>query len=293
MGTATPTIDRRPSDRLRWGAALWERRSSPPAPRTLSREHKRPMEAQVAFSSGGGHIFGVLHVPERTPAPGLLMNHGFTGSKSEAHRLFIHTARDLCAHGLAVLRFDFRGSGDSGGEFRDMTIEREIADAHAAFNFLADRPEVDPQRLGVLGLSLGGCVSACLAGRESRVKALVLWAALAHPGRIFDRRSADFGEADWVDMDGWGLGRAFVEEARHLQPLEEVKAYRGPCLIVHGVEDQSVPISDAEDYSATLGDRSRLHRVPGSDHTFSSFPWTREAVGQSRAFLLQALGLQE
>jgi len=249
------------------------------------------MESQVAFTVGEEHIFGVLHAPERRPAAGIIMCHGFTGHKAETHRLFVRTARDLCAHGLAVLRFDFRGSGDSGGEFRDMTISREIEDAQAAFSFLAGRPEVDAARLGVLGLSLGGCVAACLAGREPRVKALVLWAALCHPQRIFDRRFAEFGEAQWVDMNGWGLGRAFIENAREVKPLAEVKNYSGRSLAVHGTKDESVPPSDAADYKAAFGERCRLHYIEGSDHTFSSFPWMEEAIGESRQFLREVLGV--
>ncbi len=83
------------------------------------------MEVYTSFASAGETVAAVLHVPESTPAPGVIMCHGFTGHKAETHRLFVHTARDFAAHGLAVLRFDFRGSGDSAGDFRDMTITRE------------------------------------------------------------------------------------------------------------------------------------------------------------------------
>ncbi len=188
-----------------------------------------------------------------------------------------------------MLRFDFRGSGDSAGEFSDMTIHREIADAQAAFDFLAARPEVDPRRLAILGLSLGGLVSACLSGQEPRLKALVLWAALAHPIRTFDRLLPSFGDEPWVDFSGWGLGRGFLESAREIDPLACVQKYAGPAMIVHGTEDAAVVASDAADFQATMGDRSQVHYIEGSDHTFSSRPWTEEAVGVSRGFLLQAL----
>lgn len=245
-------------------------------------------EIQVAFDVQGERVFGVLHLPEQTPAPGIVMCHGFTGHKAETHRLFVTAARDFCAHGLAVLRFDFRGSGDSAGEFRDMTIAREIEDAQAAVKFLAARAEVDAARIGALGLSLGGCVAACLSGREP-LKALVLWAAVAHPQRIFDRRFPEFGDQDWLDMQGWGLGRAFVENAREIHPLEAVKKHAGPALIVHGTKDESVPPSDARDYGEVFGARGRVHYVEEADHTFSSFPWKGEAIAVSRQFFLETL----
>ena len=228
-------------------------------------------ETQVTFNVQGEAVFGVLHMPGTIPAPGIVMCHGFTGHKAETHRLFVTTARDLCAHGLVVLRFDFRGSGDSEGEFRDMTIAREIEDAQAAVRFLSNRVEVDAERVGALGLSLGGCVAACLSGRE-KLQALVLWAAVARPGRIFERRFPDFGEADWVDMNGWGLGRAFVEGSRDIHPLEEITRHAGPVLIVHGTKDESVPSSDAQDYCDAVGARGRLVYLEESDHTFSIFP---------------------
>jgi uncharacterized protein len=247
-------------------------------------------EVQAQFASQGQAIFGVLHTPEATPAPGLIMCHGFTGDKSESHRLFVNAARDFAAHGLAVLRFDFRGSGDSAGEFRDMTIATEIDDAQAALDFLASRPEVDPSRLGVLGLSLGGCVAACLAGREpERVKALVLWAAVAHTKETFARVLPPFEGAEVLDLSGWGLGRAFLDDARRRRPLEEVARYPGEALIVHGGEDQTVPVSDAQDYQEVVGARSRVVIVGGADHTFSHFDWKGQAIAASRDFLMAKL----
>jgi dienelactone hydrolase len=250
------------------------------------------MEVQVSFASGGETVFGVLHLPARSPAPGLIMCHGFTGHKAEAHRLFVAAARDFAKHGLVVLRFDFRGSGDSAGEFRDMTVSREIADAEAALGYLASRPEVDPQRLGVVGLSLGGCVAACLAGRDPRVKALALWAATAHPERSLGRLAPEFGDHQVLDLQGWGLGRGFVEDLSNIHPLDDARRYRGPSLVVHGERDETVPASDASDYEHALGGPKRAHIVKGADHVFSSLPWQAEAIEVSRHFLVEALGVE-
>ena len=248
------------------------------------------MEIQVSFSLDEQEIFGVLHLPERTPAPGVIMCHGFTGHKAEAHRLFVAAARDFCAHGLAALRFDFRGSGDSAGEFQEMTVSREVADAGAALDFLASVPEVNGRKVAVLGLSLGGCVAACLAGRDERVRALVLWAPVAHPRELFDKLILDFGGNDVLDMGGWGLGRAFLEDLQHLDPLQEGQRYAGPSLVVHGTGDEAVPPSHGSDYRVALGGRCRVHWVQGSDHVFSSLAWKQEAIAVSRDFLCQALG---
>jgi len=247
------------------------------------------MELPLAFASDGEQIIAVLHVPEHRPAPGIIMCHGFTGNKAESHRIFVNMARELRDHGIAALRFDFRGSGDSAGEFREMTVSREIADAQAAFDLLASRSEVDASRLGVLGLSLGGCVAACLAGQEPRVKALALWSASAHPERIGQRVAADFGDKDVIDYQGWGLGRGFVDDVPNARPLERARGYQGPSLVVHGTADESVPVSDAREFSDVLGEQCRLHTIQGASHVFNSLAWKSEAIRVTREFFVEAL----
>ncbi len=247
------------------------------------------METQVSFASEGEQVFGVLHLPDAACPAGIIMCHGFTGHKAEAHRLFVDAARDFARHAIAVLRFDFRGSGDSAGEFRDMTVSREIEDARAALGYIASRTEVDSTRLGVLGLSLGGCVGACLAGTDERVRALVLWAAVAHPERIRDRFETAVGNSGVLDMEGWELGRPFLNELPEIQPLRDVAHYEGPSLVVHGTADESVPASDASDYRIALGERCRVHMVNGADHVFSSLSYKSEVVATSREFLMESL----
>jgi len=248
------------------------------------------MEVQVSFTSQDQMIAGMLHLPDQPKAPGIIMCHGFTGHKSEAHRLFVSAARDFCDYGIAVLRFDFRGSGDSAGEFRDMTISGEIADAGAALSYLISRPEVAGDRVGVLGLSLGGCVAACLAGRDKRVRALVLWAATAHPERIGEWLAPDIGSANVLDFSGWGLGRGFIEDAPNVRPLADAARYTGPALVVHGEKDQAVPVADARDYEEALGGAKTVHVIAEADHVFSSLQWTADAVSVSREFLLRTFG---
>ena len=96
------------------------------------------METPVTFDCKGQQIVGMLHLPEgRGRVPAALLMHGFTGTKVESHRLFVKISRALAEHGIASLRFDYRGSGDSAGDFEEMTIRSEIADALEAVRFLA------------------------------------------------------------------------------------------------------------------------------------------------------------
>ena len=91
--------------------------------------------------------------------------------------MFVKAARDFARNGLAALRFDFRGIGDSEGHFVDMTTAGEISDAIAALDFLSVQSEMSEERMGLLGLSYGAIVAACTVDLDARVKALVLWSA--------------------------------------------------------------------------------------------------------------------
>ena len=115
------------------------------------------MQRAHGFANEGQQIAGTLHLPNGVgPHPGVLLCHGFTGMRLEAHFLFVKMSRALERAGFASLRFDFRGSGESEGEFREMTVETEVSDALKAVDVFCEVPEVDGGRIGVIGLSLGG-----------------------------------------------------------------------------------------------------------------------------------------
>src|SRR2546425_3695217 len=106
------------------------------------------METPIVFDCRGQQIVGMLHLPEgKGRFPAALLLHGFTGTKTEAHRMFVKLARALADHGIASLRFDYRGSGDSAGTFEDMTIRSEVADSIEAIRFLARHRRLNSRRL--------------------------------------------------------------------------------------------------------------------------------------------------
>ncbi len=258
------------------------------------------MEKPVTFENNGQQLVGILHVPDEPhrgeKIPAIIMFHGFTGNRTEAHRLFAQVARNLCNAGFVVLRFDFRGSGDSQGEFEDMTVPGEVSDAEKSLDFIRDQSWVDEKRIGVIGLSLGGRVAAILASEDKRVKFVVLLSPALGPLRekfispmgeeALERLRS--GEAVRVS-NGWYLKKSFFDTLDDPIPLNVMNMIKAPVLIVHGDNDQVVPIETSKkgyEIIKNLKERNDLYIVKGGDHTFSEREHTLEVIKKTREWLL-------
>ena len=245
------------------------------------------------FEVNGERIAASIHIPDQTPAPGVVMCHGFTGHRGEAHFLFVKTARALCSAGYNVLRFDFRGSGDSEGRFRDMTISTEIEDALEALQVMRAEPTVDADRVALIGLSLGGLVAACTAARDGNVRALVLWSAVADMEELITNRwqmPTDPDGPEYFEHGAFEIGAEFLRDTVRVKPLQEIANFEGPVLVVHGDEDGSVPLEHAHRYiDAVPSDDARLYVVEGGDHTFSTVALEKEVIAETERFLQDRL----
>ena len=143
--------------------------------RTTQQYEVRPMQEKLSFRSDGLKLSAVLHVPEaRRPGqrlPAFIVLHGFVGSKDESHAEI--QARMLEEMGYVALRFDFRSCGESEGERAQVRCFDQVADAKNALTFLAEREEVDPTRIGVVGHSFGAAVSVYAAGVDDRFACVI------------------------------------------------------------------------------------------------------------------------
>jgi len=263
---------------------------------------KSRTEQLVEFRNRRGKwLRGMVHRPESVHsrrAPGVVFFHGFTGDRMESHWLFIKCSRALARAGIASLRFDFYGSGESEGEFREATLRSEINDAVAAVDFFRRQKGIDPDRVGLCGLSLGGCIAACIGARV-KAAAVVLWSAVAHPAVLksimlgLTRPVA--GASGLVEYDAREISTGFLDGAARLDPVRLLARYRGPTLILHPGKDEHVPLSHADDlYQASCAQVREKVIVPGADHTFTSLAWEREVITRSvdwfRKYLEPALG---
>jgi hypothetical protein len=187
------------------------------------------VEETLQFTSDGLQLSGVLHLPpdyrpgERRPT--FLVLHGFGGTKDGEGSIW--PADQLAKWGYAALRFDFRGCGDSEGEHGRIICLDQVADTRNAVTYLRGRPEVDGDRIGLIGSSFGAAVAIYTGGVDQRVAAVISQGGWGDGERKF--RGQHAGPEAW---------------ARFTNMLEEGKRHRertGESLMVPRFDIVPIP----------------------------------------------------
>ena len=155
-------------------------------------EPKKPYpykEEEVEFENGAGgfKLAGTLTQPDSGGpfAAVVLISGSGPQNRDEqvfGHRPFLVLADYLTRQGIAVLRYDDRGVGKSGGDSKTATTLDLATDARAAFEYLKTRKEIDPKRIGLLGHSEGGVIAPIVANEAPDVAFVVLMAGTGVPG---------------------------------------------------------------------------------------------------------------
>ncbi|MEA1912147.1 MAG: alpha/beta fold hydrolase [Spirochaetota bacterium] len=251
------------------------------------------MEKYVELSTEKGILRGMLHLPDEAHGkkyPGVILFHGFSGNRMEPGFMFVRFGRLLADNGIASIRFDFLGSGESDGSFTDMTFSSEAEQASAIMDYFKSIDEIDENNIIILGLSMGGAIAGYIAGsRPSDIEGLVLWAPAGEMRLFIEQREKQIESGEitenLMDIGGLLLGEGFVDDVRSINILEKTAGYRGKVLIVHGTGDTVVPVAVSEGYQKLFGERAKLVLVDGADHTFQGIPWIEELFTESLKFI--------
>lgn len=232
---------------------------------------------------GGDILAGSLTYPKQAlgkiPAVVLITGsspHDRDNSSPEAprraYRPFRQIADRLSSNGIAVLRMDDRGVGESvGGDIRDMSTDERAKDIEECIGYLRGRPEIDGSRIGLIGLSEGVSISHMIAAHDARIKALVLLSGIGSPGKEILDYQIQQGVLTQDELI------RFLREDKNTRflydydPLGTVGRIRQPVLIIHGNKDSYVPYGDALKLEETLkrsGNSDVTVRIlEGYDHT--------------------------
>jgi len=208
---------------------------------------------KVFFKSEGQKLSGVLHLPEKKNPPCVIASHGLLSSKDSEK--YIVLGNRLSQEGIAMLRFDFRGIGESEGRMEDDTISRRIVDLGSAIDFIRTRQNLG-NRIGLLGSSLGGYVSLIRASMDKDIKAVVIWAT---PFHLDDLKSNKGTEGHPLPEETF-----FEDLPKHrLLPLLSKVSN---CMVIHGEKDELVPVDQAWEIFDGLGAPKEIHIIEGADH---------------------------
>ena len=227
---------------------------------------------QFTVELDGAPVRGELHMPEPTegaPPPGTVMFcAGLPAVGPEMGELYAQLTKTLVEAGLAVATMT---EGSMTTPQARLAVEL-VDDAAAIFHGLSVRDELDPDRIGILGHSLGGITAACLAKRTDRIHRICLLA----PITIHEVSSRLNGETDdqlAARLGGDRVPPGFFDGLDSLRPTENLAAYDRPTLIMHGAADRIAQpdLSMAyRDAVATAGHQVEHVLVGLGDHVFAN-----------------------
>ena len=230
----------------------------------------------VVIDGDHGKLQAVIHKPtlkqgERVPM--VVLCHGFMGNMQSG--LLIKIAELLQAQGIASIRFDFNGHGQSEGRFQDMTVPNEIVDAKKVIDYVRALRYVSS--VAISGHSQGGVVAAMTAGElgGDKIKAVALLAPAAVlrddaiRGSTMGATYDPFNLGEYVELfRGLKLGAEYIRTAFSLPIYETSAGYNGPALIIHGTGDRVVPYTYGERFHQ-IWPKSKLQIIDRADHGFS------------------------
>ncbi len=232
-----------------------------------------PSMERARVPVGDGVVALVLHVPGGTvPVPLVVACHGLAASKDSDKYLLM--ADELPRAGLALVRFDFRGCGESSGVEDETTVGTRIADAEAVIERLRSHPALDG-RVGLLGSSLGGFVALHVAARRTDAPPVVTWNAPADLATLPD------------DGPRPGLGAPFFAEVasgRHVSAPAVAKH-----LVVQAELDDVVPPAHGGILRRRALPPSELVVIPGADHRLTEIAHRRVALARSLDWFVRFL----
>ena len=229
-----------------------------------------PEQPICFYNRRGDRLAGILHLPVDVGSQAVVLCHGMDSHK-ESEKL-VKLGRQLAQRGIAALRFDFSYVGESSGKYEELTCRGEVEDLAAAYDLLKLRGF---ERIALFGSSLGGTVALLFAGREPALKAVATLAAPLHPERLPQRLLPGQEIAAWRQRgygiyNGRRLNTTLFDDFETLDMPKQVEAINCPVLILHGDQDEIVPVEEAQELHDRLPGPKRITILAGADHRLSN-----------------------
>lgn len=230
---------------------------------------------RVRFPALAGHpLAGIIEWPRDKIRAHAIFTHCFTCTKDL--KAIVRVSRHLAHRGVAVLRFDFTGLGESGGNFVDTTFYDNVADVQAAYQYMQDH-YAPPDLL--VGHSLGGAAILATAAKFDQVRLVATIAApsttqhLAATLTRMDPSIEHVGHGE-VEIGGrrYPITKDMIEVLRHFDLPRFIREYRKPLTIFFSPQDETLPFEHALDMLTWSGGPARLINLRNANHLLTNHP---------------------
>lgn len=209
--------------------------------------------------------------------PCVVMCHGYGSNRHEAGNAYDLLAPLLAEKGIATIRYDYKGCGDSEEGFIDFTFPDSIEEAMLCYEYMTARSDINSMAMGIMGWSMGGGVALLTAGTYDMFDSVLTWAGVCYDGSISEAeyeaaQSQGYYEATFDWRDPLRQSAAYYESLMALDVEAAAANINAPILAINGTEDTTVPPETAERIiQASSNEHSEVYLLEGADHTFNIF----------------------
>ena len=238
----------------------------------------------IIFRNKGQEIFGILHMPKaKKKVPLVVLCHGWSGNHLGTwNAFFARAGQELAKQGFAVLCFDFRGSGNSAGQFENQTITSMLSDLKVVIDQTIKRQGIDKTRIALVGHSQGAYVALFHAVKDKRVKILIFWM-----GRLSDYK--DFASKVEIEeakrrgfLPSWEgyivRYNTYVKDTFKYHSETVLRRLKLPIGFLYGEADTIVPIAEGERARKLSKGKTEMKILKDLTHDFTGKPGIQKEV---------------
>ncbi|GHU24284.1 hypothetical protein FACS1894172_10390 [Spirochaetia bacterium] len=244
-------------------------------------------EEKIFITQGAYQIPAIVTLPVGANGQkfsAVVMLHGYASDKDEAGGGYKICAPELAKQGIASIRIDFFGTGESTVDYLEYDLDSAVANTDCAFDYLKTLKTVDATRIGVMGWSMGGTVALLAAGKNTAYKSVLTWAGATDlNGAVFTPAAYEiavkngFYEATFDWRTPLNILLKAFEIARDTDVLAIFSKSEAPVFALAGTLDDTVLPENAAKIAATSKNpKSKSFLIEGADHTFNIFTGNME-----------------
>lgn len=233
---------------------------------------------ELQIENEGRVIPATLVIPEgKENYPLVVMNHGFAGSRNE-NGGFTKISEALAEAGIASIRCDFAGCGDSEADFTEFNLKNNMSDVNACLEYVLSNKPVDKENIGVFGYSMGGALTVLLTeNEENPYKAIALLAPAVNRDEAFfadnENQLKEAKENGYYSLDWFGnelhVGADYYEGLKSSFDVFDKYDNTRDCIVIYGDSDTTI----LPEHSKAFADKMEVESVmiEGADHGYGMY----------------------